>query len=119
MDVVAPSSAPMLEMVALAGISRSFTAGPVYSYTFPSPPLMDTRRSISRMTSFVLHPGFNSPVNLTLTMRGILSLIGTPVIAVATSIPPTPIHNIPMEPPCGVWLSPPMLIFPGFPNLDT
>ena len=37
----------------------------------------------------------------------------------ATSIPPTPIQSMPIAPPCGVWLSPPMLTFPGTPNLAT
>ena len=36
-----------------------------------------------------------------------------------TSIPPTPIQSMPIAPPCGVWLSPPMLTFPGIPNLAT
>ena len=40
-------------------------------------------------------------------------------MAVATSIPPTPMQSIPMLPPWGVWLSPPMQIFPGTPNRDT
>ena len=119
MDVVAPISAPILVMVARSGTSSVAAPGPTYSYTLPSPPLMVTLRSISRMTSLALTPGWSFPVRLTLMTLGIFSLIGTPVMAVATSIPPTPIHNIPMEPPCGVWLSPPMLILPGAPNLAT
>ena len=96
---IAPISAPMFAIVARAGISISATAGPTYSYTFPRPPLMVTRRSISRITSFELQPGLNLPVRLTRTTLGIVRRIGTPVIAVATSMPPTPIHSIPMEPP--------------------
>ena len=80
---------------------------------------MLTLRSISRITSLVLHPGLSSPVRFTFTTRGIFNRMGTPVMAVATSMPPTPIQSIPMAPPWGVWLSPPMLTFPGAPNLDT
>ena len=67
------------------------------------------------MTSFGLQPGFKEPVRFTFTTRGMVRRIGTPVIAVATSIPPTPIQSMPI----GVWLSPPMLTFPGTPNLAT
>ena len=55
--------------------------------------------SISRMTSFALQPGCKCPVKFTLMICGIFKRIGTPVMAVATSIPPTPIHSMPMEPP--------------------
>ena len=118
-EVVAPISAPILAIVALAGTSRAAAPGPTYSYTFPSPPLIVTSWSIFKMTSFGLHPGFREPVRFTFTTRGMVRRIGTPVIAVATSIPPTPIQSMPIAPPCGVWLSPPTLTFPGIPNLAT
>ena len=77
---------------------------------------MLTRRSSSRMTSFALTPGHRLPVSRTLTTFGIFSRMGTPVMAVATSMPPTPMPSIPMAPPWGVWLSPPMQILPGTPK---
>ena len=119
MEVVAPISAPILVMVARSETVRVRAPGPTYSNTFPRPPLIPTRRSISRITSLALQPGFKCPTRFTFTTLGMVRRMGTPVIAVATSIPPTPMHSIPMEPPWGVWLSPPMESFPGAPNLAT
>ena len=48
-DVVAPSSAPMLAMVARSGMDSVSTPGPVYSITLPTPPLTVRRRSSSRI----------------------------------------------------------------------
>ena len=119
MEVVAPISAPMLVMLARSDTLKVAAPGPTYSKTLPRPPLMPTRRSISRMTSFALQPGCKCPVKFTLMICGIFRRIGTPVIAVATSMPPTPIQSIPIEPPWGVWLSPPIKSLPGAPNLAT
>ena len=59
---------------------------------------MDTLRSISRMTSFEFTPGFSSPVSQTWTTFGMVRRMGTPVMAVATSIPPTPMESVPRAP---------------------
>ena len=41
MEVVAPSSVPMLVMVARSGTDRVLTPAPPYSMTLPTPPLTD------------------------------------------------------------------------------
>ena len=52
MEVVAPSSAPMLVMVARSGTVSVATPGPPYSMIFPTPPFTVNKRSTSKMTSF-------------------------------------------------------------------
>ncbi len=116
MEEVAPVSAPMLAMVTRWETSSPAAPGPVYSNTLPRPPLTPTRRSISSTTSLAEQPGRSAPVRCTLTTRGITRGMGRPVMAVATSIPPTPMQSIPMAPPWGVWLSPPISSLPGAPN---
>ena len=68
--VVAPSSAPMLQMVARSGTDRVATPGPPYSITLPTPPLTLSRRSSSRMTSLADTMGASRPVSHTLTTWG-------------------------------------------------
>ena len=41
---------------------------------------------------------------------------GLPVMASATSRPPTPMASIPSAPPAGVCESDPIMVFPGLPN---
>lgn len=69
-DVVAPSSAPMLAMVARSGMDSVSTPGPVYSITLPTPPLTVRRRSSSRITSLAATPRLSRPVRRTLTTLG-------------------------------------------------
>ena len=63
--VVAPSSAPMLAMVARIGTDRVSTPGPPYSMILPTPPLTVRRRRTSRMTSLAETMGLSSPVSTT------------------------------------------------------
>ena len=71
MEEVAPSSVPMFVMVVRSGTVSVSTPGPVYSNTLPTPPFTESRRSISRMTSFaVAHPE-SSPSSRTFTTSGI------------------------------------------------
>ena len=60
--VVAPSSAPMLAIVARSGTERVLTPGPPYSIIFPTPPLTLRRRSSSSMTSLAETMRLSSPV---------------------------------------------------------
>ena len=66
------------------------------------------------MTSLELTPGFRVPVSHTWTTFGMVRRMGTPVMAVATSMPPTPMESMPRAPLWGVWLSPPIRTLPGF-----
>ena len=54
MEVVAPSSAPMLVMVARSGTLRVETPAPPHSMIAPTPPLTDRMRRISRLTSLAV-----------------------------------------------------------------
>ena len=54
MEVVAPSSAPMLVMVARSGTLRVETPSPPHSMIAPTPPLTDRMRRISRLTSLAV-----------------------------------------------------------------
>ena len=71
MDVVAPSSAPMLVMVARSGTERVATPGPAYSTILPTPPLTVIWRSTSRMMSLAATQGLSLPVSVTRTILGI------------------------------------------------
>ncbi len=113
---VAPSSVPMLVMVARSGTERVATPGPAYSNALPTPPFTLRRRSSSRMTSLALTHGRSAPVRCTLTTRGATMLKGSPAIAQATSWPPAPMASMPMPPQVGVWLSLPRSVLPGTPK---
>ncbi len=69
-EVVAPSSVPMLVIVVRSGTDSVSTPGPVYSSTLPTPPLTDRRRNSSRMTSLAVAHSGNSPSRRTLTISG-------------------------------------------------
>ena len=70
MEVVAPSSAPMLVMVARSGTVRVFTPSPAYSITRPTPPFTDSTRSTSKITSLAETQGFSLPFSSTFTTSG-------------------------------------------------
>ena len=63
--VVAPSSAPMLAMVARLGTESVLTPEPPYSMTLSTPPLTLSLRRTSRMTSLAETIGCSSPVSTT------------------------------------------------------
>ena len=114
--LVAPSSAPMLAMTCRSIADSVATPGPWYSITRLTPPFTPCRRSISRMTSFADTHGRSSLVSRTPQTSGIRRWTGSPAIARATSMPPTPIASIPSDPAAGVWLSLPTMVAPGIPN---
>ena len=53
-DVVAPSSAPILVIVALSGTDKVLTPSPVYSIILPTPPLTVILLRTSRITSLAV-----------------------------------------------------------------
>ena len=72
MELVAPSSAPMLVMVARSGTLRVLTPSPPHSMIRPTPPLTERIRRISRLTSLAVTKGRSAPVSYTLMTWGIL-----------------------------------------------
>jgi len=70
-EVVSPSSAPMLAMVARCGTLRVATPGPAYSKILPNPPRTVSRRSSSRITSLAETQGRSRPTRRTRTTCGI------------------------------------------------
>ena len=62
------------------------------------------------------HHGGSSPVSSTPQISGMRMLRGLPVMASATSRPPTPIASMPSEPHAGVCESDPIIVLPGLPN---
>src|ERR1700761_1827052 len=81
-----------------------------------TPPLSSWRRSISRITSLAEHHCGSSPSSLTPQIWGMRMCSGRPVIASATSNPPTPIASMPSDPAAGVCESEPTMVLPGIPN---
>ena len=118
MEVVAPSSAPMFVMVALSGTDRALIPSPPHSIMAPTPPFTDRIPRISKLISFAVTKGFRLPVRFTLYIFGIVIWYAPPAMATATSSPPAPMASIPIPPPVGVWLSEPIKVFPGIPNLS-
>ncbi|MNL22082.1 hypothetical protein D3C87_1434070 [compost metagenome] len=97
-EVVAPISAPILQMVPLPVQLRFCAPSPKYSTIAPVPPFTVKIPATSRITSFGdVHP-FSFPVNLTPISLGNLSSHGKPAITSQASAPPTPIATIPKPP---------------------
>ena len=113
MELVAPTSAPILQMVALPVQERFSVPGPKYSMMALVPPLTVSIPASLRMTSLGEAQPLSEPVRRTPIRRGIRSSQGIPVITSTASAPPTPIASIPMPPALGVWESVPTIMPPG------
>src|SRR3954464_5394612 len=112
-DVVAPTSAPMLQIVPLPVQLIELAPGPKYSTIAPVPPFTVRIPATFRITSFGdAHPD-SSPVRRTPISFGTRVLNGQPAITSTASAPPTPIAIMPRPPAFGVWLSVPIIIPPG------
>ena len=72
MEVVAPSSVPILVMVARSGTERSAMAGPSHSIILPTPPLTERISSNFKLTSLAETYGGNLPVQCTLIIFGMV-----------------------------------------------
>src|SRR3954453_14398621 len=112
-DVVAPTSAPMLQMVPLPVAVIVSAPGPKYSTIAPVPPFTVRTSATFRITSFGDDQPDSSPVRCTPITFGQRTLNGNPVITSTASAPPTPIATIPRPPALGVWRSGPIIIPPG------
>mmetsp|Transcript_33676 Transcript_33676/g.82632 ORF Transcript_33676/g.82632 Transcript_33676/m.82632 type:complete len:486 (+) Transcript_33676:505-1962(+) len=112
-DVVAPISAPMLQMVPAPVAEIESTPGPKYSTMWPVPPDTVRMPATRRMTSLGDDQPPSLPVRRTPISLGALSSHARPAITSTASAPPTPIATMPRPPAFGVWLSVPMTIPPG------
>src|SRR6478609_7211794 len=112
-DVVAPISAPMLQMVALPVQLIDSAPGPKYSTMAPVPPLTVRISATLRMMSLGADQPLSSPVSCTPMSLGQRTLNGYPVMTSTASAPPTPMATMPRPPALGVWLSVPIIIPPG------
>lgn len=112
-EVVAPTSAPILQIVAMPVQLMVCTPGPKYSMTKPVPPRTVKSPASFIITSFGVAQPSNFPSSFTPSILGAFSSHGASTIASTASAPPTPIAIAPNPPALGVWLSVPSIINPG------
>ena len=96
--MVAPTSAPMLQIVPLPVQDKLIAPSPKYSITLSVPPFTVRIPATFKITSLALDHPLNLPVNLTPINFGIFSSQGKPAITSQASAPPTPIAIIPKPP---------------------
>src|SRR5579871_4392458 len=129
-EVVAPTSAPILHTVAIPVELRVFTPGPKYSIMKPVPPY-ETCELINRSKEKVVHTltvnwpasanimsfgevhPLNLPSSLTPNIFGAFNSHGASTRASTASAPPTPIAIAPRPPAFGAWLSVTNIMSPG------
>ena len=111
--MVAPISAPMLQIVPLPVQLIDVAPSPKYSTTASVPPLTVKIPATFKITSFGAVQPFNFPVNLTPINFGIFNSQAKPAITSQASAPPTPIAIIPKPPAFTVCESVPIIIPPG------
>src|ERR1019366_10577670 len=90
-EVVAPISAPILQMVPLPVQLIDVAPSPKYSTTAPVPPLTVRIPATFNITSFGAVQPLNFPVSFIPINLGILSSHARPAITPQASAPPTPI----------------------------
>src|SRR2546428_12741867 len=112
-EVVAPSSAPMLVIVPLPVQLIDGAPGPKYSITGLVPPATVRISQTLRITSLGAVQPESRPVRRTPTNFGWSTSQGKPAITSTASAPPTPHANMPRPPALGVWESVPIIIPPG------
>ena len=111
--MVAPISAPMLQIVPLPVAEMDSAPGPKYSTIAPVPPLTVRISATLRMTSLGELQPDRRPVSFTPISFGTLRFHGMPTMTSTASAPPTPMATMPRPPALGVWLSVPIIIPPG------
>ena len=110
---MAPTSAPILQIVPFPVQDKFSAPGPKYSIIAPVPPFTVKIPATLSMTSLAaVHPE-SFPVNFTPISLGNFSSQGIPAITSTASAPPTPIATIPKPPAFTVWESVPIIIPPG------
>ena len=112
-EVVAPISAPILQIVPLPVQLILVAPSPKYSTIAPVPPFTVKIPATFKITSLgAVHP-FNFPVNLIPINLGHFNSHGNPAITSQASAPPTPIAIIPNPPAFTVCESVPIIKPPG------
>src|SRR5690606_39832755 len=89
-DVVAPISAPILQIVPLPVHDIERAPSPKYSTMQPVPPFTVRIPATFRITSFGAVQPFSLPVSFTPMSLGNLSSQGSPAVTSQASAPPTP-----------------------------
>ena len=112
-DVVAPISAPILQIEPFPVQDIELAPSPKYSTIQPVPPLTVSIPATLSITSFAEAQPLNFPVSLTPINLGNLSSHAIPDITSTASAPPTPIAIIPRPPALTVCESVPIIIPPG------
>ena len=97
-EVVAPTSAPILQIVPFPVHEISLAPGPKYSIIAPVPPLTVKIPATFSITSLAAVQPESLPVSLTPIIFGNLSSQAIPAITSTASAPPTPIATIPKPP---------------------
>ena len=113
MDVVAPTSAPILQIVPLPVHDRDSAPSPKYSIIYPVPPFTVKIPATFSITSLAEVQPLRLPVNFTPINLGNFNSQGIPAITSTASAPPTPIATIPSPPAFTVCESVPIIIPPG------
>ena len=111
--MVAPISAPMLQIVPFPVQLIDFVPGPKYSTILPVPPLTVSIPASFKITSLAEVQPDISPVSLAPIIPGHLTSHGNPAMTSTASAPPTPTAIIPKPPAFGVCESVPIIIPPG------
>ena len=110
---MAPTSAPILQIVPFPVHDNDFAPSPKYSSIEPVPPLTVNIPATLRITSFAEVQPFNLPVSFMPINLGNYNSQGIPAITSTASAPPTPIAIIPNPPALTVCESVPIIIPPG------
>ena len=97
-EVVAPISAPMLQIVPFPVQDIAVAPGPKYSTTAPVPPFTVKISATFRITSLGAVQPDNLPVSLIPINFGNFNSQAIPAITSTASAPPTPIAIIPSPP---------------------
>ncbi len=112
-EVVAPISAPMLQMVPLPVQLNDSAPSPKYSTMHPVPPFTVRTPATLRITSFAEAQPDKRPVNLMPMSLGNFNSHGIPAITSTASAPPTPTATMPNPPAFTVCESVPIIMPPG------
>mmetsp|Transcript_14423 Transcript_14423/g.61881 ORF Transcript_14423/g.61881 Transcript_14423/m.61881 type:complete len:213 (+) Transcript_14423:1281-1919(+) len=112
-EVVAPISAPMLQMVAMPVALMVSTPSPKYSMMAPVPPETVKISATFRMMSLGEVQCDRRPLRFTPITLGALSSHGRDAMTSTASAPPTPTAHIPSPPALGVCESVPIISPPG------
>ena len=113
MEVVAPTSAPILQIVPFPVAESDLAPSPKYSTIAPVPPFTVSIPATFNITSLADAQPLNFPVSLIPINFGNFNSQGIPAITSTASAPPTPIATIPNPPAFTVCESVPIIIPPG------